>query len=68
MFPSGLVFGLVTPLNFIHVDFSSTSKTDIFLQDVDQSLAVGQIMVEVNGVLVNFLESIGFAEGLKAFA
>jgi hypothetical protein len=43
-------------------------KMDIFLQDTDQSLAVGQIVVEVNRVLVNFLESIGFAGGLKAFA
>jgi hypothetical protein len=57
---------VVTPLNFIHVDFSSTSKTDIFLQDTDRSLAA--IVVEVNRVLVNFLESIGFAGGLKAFA
>jgi hypothetical protein len=29
---------------------------------------VGQIMVEINGVLVNFLESIGLARDLKAFA
>jgi hypothetical protein len=68
MFPSGFVFGVVTPLDLIHVDFSSTSKTDIFLQDTDWSFAVGQVMVEVNGVLVNFFESIGFAGGLKAFA
>jgi hypothetical protein len=59
---------VVTPLNFIHVDFSSMSKTDIFLQDTDRSLAVGQIVVEVNRVLVHFLESIGFSGGLKAFA
>jgi hypothetical protein len=58
---------VVTPLNFIHIDFSPTGKTNIFLQDTDRSLAVGQIVVEVNRVLVHFLESIGFAGGLKAF-
>jgi hypothetical protein len=67
-FPSGFVFGVVTPLNFIHVDLSSTGKTNIFLQDTDWSLAVGQVVVEVNRVLVNFFESFGFAGGVKAFA
>jgi hypothetical protein len=29
---------------------------------------VGQVVVEVNGVLVNFFEGFGFVGGLKAFA
>jgi hypothetical protein len=41
---------------------------DIFLQDTDWSFAVGQVVVVVNGVLVNFLEGFGLVGGLKAFA
>jgi hypothetical protein len=43
---------MVTPLDFIHIDFSSMGETDIFLQNTDRPLAVGQVMVEINGVLV----------------
>jgi hypothetical protein len=39
---------------------------NIFLQDTDWSLAVGQVVVEVNGVLINLLEGFGLAGGLKA--
>jgi hypothetical protein len=59
---------MVAPLNFIHIDLSSTSKTDIFLQDTDWSIAVGQVVVEVNGVLINLLEGFRLAGGLKALA
>jgi hypothetical protein len=58
---------VVTTLDFIHVDFSSTSKADILLQNTDWSLAVGHVVVEVNGVLVNLLEGFELVGGLKAF-
>jgi hypothetical protein len=41
---------------------------DIFLQNTDRPLAVGQVVVEINGVLVNLLESVGLVGGLKALA
>jgi hypothetical protein len=59
---------MVTPLDFIYIDFSSTGKTDIFLQNTDWSLTVGQVVVEINGVLVNLLEGFGLVGGLKALA
>jgi hypothetical protein len=59
---------MVTPLDFIRIDFSSTGETDIFLQNMDWPLAVGQVMVEINGVLVNLLEGFRLVGGLKALA
>jgi hypothetical protein len=67
-FPSGLIFGMVTTVDLIHIDFLSTSKTDILLQNTDWPFAVGQVVVEVNGVLVNLLEGLGLVGGLKTLA
>jgi hypothetical protein len=64
-FLGGLVFGMVTPLDLIHVDFSSTGETDIFLQNTDWPLAVGQVTVKVNGILINLLEGFRFVGGLE---
>jgi hypothetical protein len=68
MFPRGLIFGMVAPLNLVHVDFSSTSEMDIFLQNTDWPLTVGQVMVKVNGILVNLLEGFGLVGGLETLA
>jgi hypothetical protein len=67
-FPGGFVFGMVAPLNLVHVDLSSTGEMDIFLQNSDWSVMVGQVMVEVNGILINLLEGFGFAGGLETLA
>jgi hypothetical protein len=67
-FPRGLIFGMVTPLNLVHVDLSSTGETDIFFQNTDWSLTVGQVVVEVNGILINFLEGLGLVRGLETLA
>jgi hypothetical protein len=64
-FPSGLVFGMVTPLDLVHIDFSFTSETDIFLQNTDWPLTVGQVMVKVNGILDNLLEGLRLVGGLE---
>jgi hypothetical protein len=59
---------MVTPLDLVHIDFSSTSEIDIFLQNMDWPLTVGQVMVEVNGILVDLLESLGLVRGLETLA
>jgi hypothetical protein len=56
---------MVTPLNLVHVDLSSTGETDIFFQNMDWSLTVGQVVVEVNGILINFLEGLGLVRGTE---
>jgi hypothetical protein len=59
---------MVTPLDLVHVDFSSTGETNIFFQNTDRSLTVGQVVVEVNGILINFLVGLGLVRGLEALA
>jgi hypothetical protein len=68
MFPRGLIFSMVAPLNLVHVEFSSTSETNIFLQNTDRPLAVGQVMIKVNGILINLLKGFGLVGGLETFA
>jgi hypothetical protein len=44
-FPSGLVFGVVTPLHLIHLDLASTGKTDVFSKNTNWSLPIGEAVV-----------------------
>jgi hypothetical protein len=67
-FPSGLIFGVIAPLNLVHANFSSTGETDILLQNTDWPLAVGEVMIKVNGILINLLEGFGFVGGLETLA
>jgi hypothetical protein len=43
-------------------------ETDIFLQNTDWPLTVGQVVVEVNGILINLLEGLGLVRGLETLA
>jgi hypothetical protein len=47
-FPSGFVFGVITPLYLIHLDLASTGKMDVFFKNADWSLPVSEV-----GVLVD---------------
>jgi hypothetical protein len=67
-FPRGLIFGVVTPLDLVHVDLPSTGETDILFQNTNGSLSVGQVMVEVNGILINLFEGLGLVRGLETLA
>jgi hypothetical protein len=68
MFPCGIIFGMVAPLKLVHIDFSPTGETNIFLQNIGWPLAVGQVMVKVNGILINLLEGLGLVGGLETLA
>jgi hypothetical protein len=59
---------MIAPLNLVHVDLTPTGETDIFFQNADRSLMVGQVVVEVNGILINFLEGLGLVRGLETLA
>jgi hypothetical protein len=59
---------MVAPLNLVHVDFSPTGETDILLQNTDWPLVVGQVVVKVNGILINLLEGLGLVGGLETLA
>jgi hypothetical protein len=59
---------VIAPLNLVHVDFSSAGEMDIFFQNLDWSLVVGQVMIKVNGILINLLEGFGLIGSLETFA
>jgi hypothetical protein len=67
-FPSGLIFCVVTPLHLVHLDLMSAGKTDIFFKDADWSLPIGEVVIEVNSVVVDLLEGLGLVGNLQAFA
>jgi hypothetical protein len=68
MFPRGLIFGMIAPLNLVHVNLSPTGETDIFLQNTGWPLTVGQVMIKFNGILINLLEGLGLVRGLETLA
>jgi hypothetical protein len=59
---------MVAPLNLVHVYLSPTGETDVLLQNSNWSLTVGQIVVKVNGILINLLEGFGLVGSLEALA
>jgi hypothetical protein len=59
---------MVAPLNLVHIYRSPTGETDVFLQNTDWSLAVGQVVVKVNGILINLLEGFGLVGSLETLA
>jgi hypothetical protein len=52
----------------MHLDLSSTGKTDVFFKNADGSLLIGEVRVQINGVTVDLGEGLGFVGNLKAFA
>jgi hypothetical protein len=48
--------------------FLSSGEMDILLQNTDWPLVVGQVMVKVNGILINLFEGVGFVGGLETLA
>jgi hypothetical protein len=59
---------VVTPLHLIHLDLASTGKTNVFFKNADRSLPVSEVGVQVDGVVVDLGEGLGFVGYLKAFA
>jgi hypothetical protein len=68
MFPSSFVFGVVTPLHLIHLDIASMGKTGVFFKNADGSLPIGEVVVLIDGVVVDLLEGLGLVRDLEAFA
>jgi hypothetical protein len=58
---------MITPLHLIHLDLASTGKTNVFFKNADRSFPVSEIGVEVDGVVVDLSEGLGFVGHLQAF-
>jgi hypothetical protein len=59
---------MITPLHLIHLDLASTGKTNVFIKNADWSLPVSEIGVQVDGVVIDLGEGLGFVRNLKACA
>jgi hypothetical protein len=55
-------------LDLIHLDLASTGKTNVFFKNADGSLPIGEVGVQIDGVVVDLGEGLGFVGNLKAFA
>jgi hypothetical protein len=67
-FPSGFVFGVVTPLHLIHFYLAPTGKTDVFFKNADGSLPIGEVVVQINRVVIYLCESLWLVGDLETFA
>jgi hypothetical protein len=59
---------MITPLHLIHLNLASAGKTDVFFKNADRSFPVSEIGVQVDGVVVDLSEGLGFVRYLEAFA
>jgi hypothetical protein len=65
VFPGSFVFGMVAPLNLIHLNLAPSGKADVFFKNTNRSLSVGQVMVEINRIVIYFLEDFGLVGWLE---
>ena len=56
---------MIGPLDFVELDRTSSGQTNIFLENLERSITIGQVIVQVDGVVVNMLENIGLVRNFK---
>ena len=64
-FPSCFFFRMISPLDFVELDHTTSGKTNIFLENFQGSIPIGQVIVQVDGVVVNVLENIWLVSNFK---
>ena len=64
-FPSCFFFGVVSPLDFVELDRAPPGKTNIFVKNLDGSLTIRQVMVQVDGEVVDVFENVGLVGNFK---
>jgi hypothetical protein len=57
-FPSGFFFRMVSPLDFVEFDRTPSGNTNIFFENLERSLPIGQVLVQVDGEVVDVFENI----------
>ena len=56
-FPSCFFFRMISPLDFVERDRTSLGKTNIFFENLERSIMIGQVIVQVDGLVVYVLEN-----------
>ena len=55
-FPGCFLFRMISPLDFVELDRTSSGKTNIFFENLERSITIGQVIVQVDGVGKLYLE------------
>src|SRR4051812_46364118 len=66
--PGSFFFSVVAPLNLEKLDASSPSGSESFLQNTDGYFGIGQVIVDLYGLVINVLEHFSLLRDFKAFA
>jgi hypothetical protein len=53
--PSCFILRVIAPLNLEKLNLAPSGESDVFLQDTNRSLTIGQVMVEINRAMVDVL-------------
>ena len=64
-FPSCFFFRMISPLDFVELDHASPGKTNILFKNFERSITIGQVIVQVDGVVVNVLENIWLVRNFR---
>ena len=56
---------MISPLDFVELDRPSSSKKNIFFENIKGSITIGQVIVQVDGVVVDVLENIRLGRNFK---
>ena len=57
--PSGFFFGVVAPLDLEKFDSPGPGGSESFFQDTDGHFTIRQILVDLNGSVIDVLENFG---------
>jgi hypothetical protein len=66
-FPSCFFLRVVSPLDFVELNRAPSGNTNIFLENLERSLTVSQVLVQVDGVVVDVFENIRLIRNFKTF-
>ena len=58
-FPSGFFLRMISPLDFVELYGTPSGKTNIFFKNLEGSITIGQVVVQVDGVVVNVKKTSG---------
>src|SRR4051812_44837447 len=66
--PGSFLFCVVAPLNFEKLDASGSGGSESFFQNTDGYFRIGQVIVDLYGLVIDILEHFRFLRNFKALA
>ena len=66
-FPSCFIFRVVSPLDFVELGCSPVGETNIFVENLEGRLTISQILIQVDGLVIDVFENIRLVRNFKTF-